>query len=315
MKQTLSIQKLIATCLMFSFYVSCAPKKSNELSNINLAEASAIFGGQDSTINFQKESGIVGLVIFIESILNGESTSICTGTLIDPQIVMTAAHCVTTGKNSRISRIAVVFINDMNKITKADVIFASVIAPHEDFLKDVNSDIENDPTTWNDIALIKLKSPALPGFKLAKLAQPKTNNLNNNGNIPNTLMLAGYGIATPIVNKEVIDPTTGETEVVPAEDLENSSGVLRQVSGITVTSVTADQKEILLQQSMAKGACHGDSGGPAFFKQRNQLVQVGITSRGTNKIGNCHEGAIYTNVIGHLDWIKTTAAKLLATKP
>jgi secreted trypsin-like serine protease len=194
-------------------------------------------------------------------------------------------------------------------VTKADIIYADKVAVNPDFLKGVDESNSNDKKVWNDIALLRLSADAPSDIQFAKL--PLKSDVFKIDS-KSKLMLAGFGISTAIVNKTVKNPATGKLEVIPVTEKVNSSGVLRKIENIPVLSVTADNKEILLNQSNSKGACHGDSGGPAYLKIADgSLLQVGVTSRGTDKLGNCNKQAIYTDVVGHFDWIEATVTALL----
>lgn len=317
MKTQKIIQSILTLAAVFSLYTSCSPAskalssydsiKSEESTNAN------IVGGKESDLQFQQDHGIVAVIIVLENIFGQTGQSLCTGTLIDKKIILTAAHCVQDTGRTHVKSVYVAFTNNLSGLKKENVLKADAYLAHEDFLKDVNFDNPIDKTIWNDIALIRLETEAPSTFKFSAL--PLNSDIINEIKAAKAkkLSFSGFGIATPIVNKEVKDPVTGEVQVVPVPEEKNTSGVLRAIDGIKILSITDDNKEILLKQSIKKGACHGDSGGPAYFKQKDgQLVQVGVTSRGTNHLGNCDENVIYTGVVGQLDWIKTTSAKLLA---
>ena len=82
-------------------------------------------------------------------------------------------------------------------------------------------------------------------------------------------------------------------------------------------SLTATGEEITLDQSQGRGACHGDSGGPAYVKDAvsGKNILVGVTSRGTNPQGLCDRQAIYTGVMGYAQWIANGVKELSAEAP
>lgn len=292
--------------LLLTFLVSCAPESKNvssvesqtpELSSSN------IIGGSIADLNYQKQNGIVELSISMKDAATGaQGTATCTGSLIAKNIVLTAAHCLA---DSGITSIAVVFTNDENKATQADVRFASDGAMHPDFLKGVDPKASPAASVWNDIALVKLSEDAPADFKLTRLPS----SLDEIKLIANSkVTLAGFGITNSVVRRIVRDKR-GVQKIVSLSSV--GSGVLRKVDGILVKQVTADKKEILLDQTSQRGACHGDSGGPAFVTAKDgSQIQVGLTSRGTEKLGNCTESAVYTGVAAHLGWIAETSLKL-----
>ncbi len=315
-KTQLNTLNLAATLIFAFFYTSCAPQAHNSQatndSEISSQDSSHIVGGINASTTFQKENGIVALAITSSGMSGG--LSICTGTLIAKRIILTAAHCLQAAPMTKISKIEVYFMNNIQRSLNIgnaqNSILADKMAPHADFLKDVTEETVN-LKGWNDIALIRLKSDAPATFKMAQLPQASQALAVVESD---KVILSGFGVATPIVNKSETNTQTGKVEIVGVPEQSETAGILRIIEGIPVLKeLNAD--EILLDQTNSTGACHGDSGGPAFVKQSNgSLIQVGITSRGTNSIGNCNEKAIYTRVSSHLAWIEKTKNSLISVK-
>ncbi len=296
--------------LLLAFLASCAPASKdlssyqNETSRTVASDSSSIVGGVNATLDYQKQNGIVGLTILTQDQFGQQGTATCTGTLIARNIVLTAAHCIAEGG---IKAIAVIFATDDSKVTQDQVRYAADGVVHQDFLKGVNQSSNTDTTAWNDLALLKLSSDAPADFKTARLPT----SLNDVNLLPSSkVTLSGFGITNAILRRVVKDKK-GNQRILELPS--SGSGVLRKIDGVLVKQMSADKKEIILDQSKSKGACHGDSGGPAFVMSKDgSAMQVGVTSRGTNKLGNCDESAIYTNVAAHLPWIANESAKLVA---
>lgn len=304
MKQTAMILALSATALL----TSCAPESQSTPSSYlesNEVENSNILNGELADSKYQKSQGIVQLRVKKVLKFLGKnvtlSESVCTGSLIARDIVLTAAHCVSSKTSS----------------DKVDVLFgltnvkATTIAAKDWIINPDYSPSDDQTKAWNDIAIVKLSSAAPADFKLAVLPTTETYQQLLVGS---KLTFAGYGITNPMVRDYKKDqngnPILGKDGQPQTIELSSEgSGTLRKVSNMVVTHITSDQKEISLDQKNLKGACHGDSGGPALLQlQDGTQIQVGVTSRGTNKLGNCNEGVIYTGVFGQLDFIAKAVA-------
>ena len=161
----------VASTLVFSlYYTGCAPQTQNTVSTgneISAQDTSHIVGGVSATSTFQKQNGIVALAITSQGLFSG-GLSICTGTLIDKRIVLTAAHCLQAEPGSKITKIDVYFIPDIQKSLNSgslrNSIAADKVARNADFLKGVTEE-SADTAAWNDIALIRLKTNAPSNFK------------------------------------------------------------------------------------------------------------------------------------------------------
>ena len=290
---------------------ACAPK--NQQSNLNTQSAQFILGGTNADSAYQNKNGVVGIVLFMKKTgLGGQSSvaeATCTGSLIDKRMVLTAAHCLAA---PGIVDIVVIFSPRMDEaVTQKRYVHAVAIDFNENFgPADGDHSAFTDGKPWNDVGLIKLEGDAPSEISLAQLPTEDDFNALKPGV---GLTFAGYGVTTPIVNE--VKVIGGHKQVTPVGG-PDTANVLRYVDNIKIIKVTGDKKEIELDQEHgARGACHGDSGGPAYLKKTDgSMVVVGITSRGTNLIGNCDEQNVYTSVFGQLDWIKTHSAALAAEK-
>jgi secreted trypsin-like serine protease len=82
---------------------------------------------------------------------------------------------------------------------------------------------------------------------------------------------------------------------------------------IQISNPNYSESEVLFEQFEGRGACHGDSGGPAFVFANSQQILFGVTSRSATLNGGstCLEGSIYTSVSFYLPWLKSVAAEIL----
>ena len=145
----------------------------------------------------------------------------------------------------------------------------------------VNQNYGGSPPS--DISLITLSEDAPAGYApvpILSASEPL-----NDGE---TVTLAGYG------QTNINDTST--------------THLLRKVDTQLVTNSAATE-ELEVGDTPGRGACHGDSGGPAFVNRNGQLYLVGVTSRDTNPDGRCENNTIYTDVRYYQDWIAATEAQ------
>ena len=174
----------------------------------------------------------------------------CSGTLIDPVIVLTAAHCVYGYNNFQIE-----IGGDQLETGDRVGVVASWYHPRFDRRR-----------LRNDIALLHLDRPVDVG-QLAVL--DPTIQINNN----TRMTIAGWG-----------DDQNGET----TEFLQTLE-VVQQTADAKKEFGSAFQPKLMIaagyyfeDEDIYGGGCHGDSGGPLFITRADGVhVVVGVTSYGS----------------------------------
>lgn len=201
----------------------------------------------------------------------------CTGTLIEKDIILTAAHCVGEPDS-----IKVTFGNNPVRSGAIEILKAKRVLPHDKF--------DRSKEERNDIALIQMESDAPENFTPATLpwnSQRKVDSFKS-------VRVYGYGIISGVVQGGLLDNKT--------------AGVLRTtrlklIDGSTAPDIfTTDQRG-------GHGICSGDSGGPAFIYGD---VLVGVSSRGITDDPEepqnadndlCNYESIFTRVDHYKTWI------------
>ncbi len=261
-----------------SFSLSANGNSSDQGSNQE--SLNGIIGGKEMNGSEVYAAHIVG-------IYDASIGAICTGSILSPSIVVTAAHCVESSASS----LRLVFGNDFNSraivIRNVDSTQTSPLWPFR----------QNAPTNTGDIALIRFSGGLPSGYKPVKFLTDATKLSDGM-----TVTLAGFG-ASDVV--QVRDPKSGAL----TSD-HQGAGKLRYTE-TTIATAAFTKSEFLTDSSKGRGACHGDSGGPAFVNVNGDLVVTGVTSRSVNDPGDtCAVGAAYTNIPFYAKWIVQTAKKL-----
>jgi hypothetical protein len=207
------------------------------------------------------------------------SGGLCTGTLVDAEWVVTAAHCLTPlvvelPDQATVTAMTTVRFDSTSAFGGGMAIKAAQTIPHPQFNPYALGD--------NDIGLIKLATPVTRAVstlnRRAEAAPPGT-----------AVTMVGYGQSSTsnqnAVGVElVVDKTTADC------------------ASVTLPIPATNAKLLCFPQTDGKGKCHGDSGGPSFATIGGKQVLVGVTSFGDQP---CLTGGADTRVDAELDFIDT----------
>lgn len=236
------------------------------------------------------------VVFLIHQLSKGsESASLCTGTLISRDIVLTAAHCVDGGlESTRAERLAVIFGNDplcsMSKKDTSKIRKAEKIILHPDW--------SSNNTGGVDLALVKLSSDA-PWENRAMDVALDLPSLDDDRDV----FGAGFGRTTDYEADE------GEQPYLRIARMKAQNRVPNQ--GIVNNPAS---RRLIFNQKEGGSLCRGDSGGPAVVIEGGKAVVVGVASFVWDPtLTTCKSYVVHTSVAYYREWLMETYEKLRGT--
>ncbi|MCE6998163.1 serine protease [Saccharothrix sp. S26] len=191
----------------------------------------------------------------------------CSGTLVSPNVVVTAGHCVEGGCAAR------VFLGkDVEFPEDGEVIRVRTALAHPDY---------RPPKPTCDLAVLVLERPAStaprPIATRDQVAAAAFVRLAGYGNT-DVHSSGGYG------RRRMVDvPIAGDHPRYGAD------AATEFVAGAPF---------------LDRDSCNGDSGGPAYVQSDGQWLLAGATSRATaSSLRPCGDGGIYTRVASYQEWV------------
>jgi len=252
----------------------------------SLAERNTrIIGGEDA------QEGAYPWLVSIHNSGNAEPD--CGGSLIHPQWVLTAAHCLDNSRGTRVLEPAELFVMiGMHDYSQKDT--QGIRIDVEQVIQHPEWKTHND-IVFPDIGLLKLKQPVTNVTPIA-FVRDRNSSLFKPGNMA-TIMGWGRTVASSRLYPDILQQVE-----VPLVDF----GVCQKAY---------QGEEIILHYSICAGyaeggkdSCSGDSGGPLVMKdEKGQWQQLGLVSFGGKDIGPLCAGAnaygVYTQPAAFADFI------------
>jgi secreted trypsin-like serine protease len=192
----------------------------------------------------------------------------CTGTLVAPNVVVTAGHC-HGGCSDR------VFVGDnVEQLDVGTVVAVAEAVRHPDY---------DDTHLANDLTVLILEKDAdvtpRPIADPDALAGAHTVRLAGYGNTDVDSM-GGYGL------RRMVD--------VPLASNDPKYGA------------DADKEFVAGAPFLDRDSCNGDSGGPAYVASGGKWFLAGATSRATaSAVRRCGDGGIYTRLDAFDEWVRS----------
>ncbi len=298
-----------ALCLTVALPIAaagCAPPADAPTSGSTSASQAIINGDQCPASTAPTALAILVDATVDFSALGGGTqditTVLCTGTLIAPDVVLTAAHCTDVnaltmgfGEVER-AEFYVTFDPDLSALAGMDgqgpppEIPASAVPvreylAHEDFSLDSMGQVAG-PGDYQDVALLFLGAAITDVAPAVVIDESEVDQLTEGA----AVAIAGWGQQT----------VTGQFETPP----EGTVGI-KVCGNTTINEMGATEMQIGGDTSTTR-KCHGDSGGPTYLEVETThdvtTRVVGITSHAYDQ-SDCQKGGVDTRVDAYLPWI------------
>ncbi len=224
-------------------------------------------------------------------VLTEDNSPSCTGTLIAPRVVATAAHCVVEQeeggeaiiRNFAPSELMVVAgVVDISEANEAQAYALSKIVVHPDYPNLDNA--SNDPSgagRYDDVALLVLEREVTT---LTPVAIPTIEEVTDRLVSGALVTISGYGTI----------------------NAEGEGGGLLYIAETPFDSRV--DVELVLGKSGEPDTCPGDSGGPAYLVLGGKAELVGITSRSAaDATVTCGEKGVYGFAPAYRDWFASSS--------
>ncbi|GFT08052.1 proclotting enzyme [Nephila pilipes] len=248
-----------------------------------------VVGGQPA----EKGSWPWMAVVFVEK-RNGGKSPDCGGALVTTRHVVTAAHCIVTGRGATTMSPQVLSVrlgaHDLGQNNEPGAVDISVdaVRRHEEF----------DPRTYkNDIAVLRLSRPIQFHDDISPVCLP-FDSLYNTNLTHKTSYVTGFG--TTSFNGASSDVLMEASFDIQGQELCRKA--YERELNITEEYLCAGMMD------GSKDSCQGDSGGPLVTTgKENKYYLVGIVSFGKLCAQPGYPG-VYTRVTKYLDWLRTNLA-------
>ena len=204
-----------------------------------------------------------------------EHASFCTGTIISPNFVMTAAHCATTEFDPTIRTMHTWQGCGKSNIEKGPTYKVKKVFRHPNFKWKMGEGY--------DVTLLQLERPVNDSMPIC-LTRSTTGFEES--------IVAGWGMISNGYSRVKSD-CLNEAEI----DVPSQSECAKVWPDAVLDRVMCAGGET--------GVCPGDSGGPLMSRRDGLLFQVGITSHTRADCGIVTKSpGVFERVYHHIDWIK-----------
>lgn len=285
--------------------IACSKSNSNHAQEVVCSngelKSAGIIGGSEASVDSAIAKGTV-FVVMKKEVEGQVKMYQCAGSLVDQNVVLTAAHCLPENGDTSLVRVAF----SVDPICQTDARTQETFRKVEKIL--INEDYSKSHQTEDDVALIQFQGTA-PEDKVPFKLPREAVELSSKSQV----IVAGYG-RTVDVNAEDSDNT--KLKFANVTVVHNSSVERKNTKSTKNSTLYFDQRQ-------GQGACQGDSGGPTLLVQGGDLLLIGIISAGdslaeapfkTDQDVTCKLGLRAASVYALNGWIKASYLKLGKTE-
>jgi hypothetical protein len=228
-------------------------------------------------------NGLRRSVVSIEN----SAGELCSGALIAPDLVLTAAHCVIERASYRVSVV--------NRAFRQQRLKVAAMAVHPTFVPGTTP--RTQPGV--DLAILRLETPVGADFL------PLDPTLAGRIDVGDEVTIAGYGVLSE--RRKGTARTLRQANLLSLGPIEVANRVL----------IVVDRER--LAETSGAGACRGDSGGPILAATRDSYLLYGIVSWSSGAMRSSRPSACggltaVTPIVEHLGWIRQAVRSLNITQ-
>ncbi len=286
------MKKLLLVLPIVLAAMSCSKSSTSASQQPAALSGQQIINGQPALDNPMTPS-VVGLFVkYSGSGVNGVWLQWCTGSVISPKLILTAAHCVADLQASDIkinfSGKSVTSQTQMNPATRINDV-STVFETRQ--VKAIEANPAYDGSGMHDLALLSLESDApVTAVPVTLLPEKYLNKVANQTTFEGQtkpVLLIGFGL---IDENNSTETDVIRSTVVPAQFLNNF---------------------VVTDQTVGSGGCNGDSGGPAFVQIDGVYFQTGVTHGPHGSSSTCHETGEWVNPALDAEFLAAAKRKLI----
>ncbi|CAH3027357.1 unnamed protein product, partial [Porites evermanni] len=210
--------------------------------------------------------------------LRYDGEHICGASLVTPEWLVTAAHCVSADLNAGKYQIV---LGAHDKKNDGEVYDVSKVEMHEDY------------NSWtgmkHDVAVVKLSRPAKLGKKISTICLPSQ---GSRVKIGAECYVTGWGRTRPII-ASITAARLKQTKAPPA----TFNDCKRQLGQ------RVDDDAMVCVGGKGSSPCHGDSGGPLSCLENGRWILRGSASWVSSFLCRKRKYSVYARVSSYIDWI------------